>query len=399
MPRTPRGKALAAAGLAGLLAAGGVTAVLVTRSGGDDRPGAAAGAPSAAEAEEALTAPSAQASLLAPSPEAALVPASPTTEEETAGGDRDDAGGDGDAAGAQDEGAGGGDGAAAPVRAALFVNPDAQVRRWLDDHPDDGRRDVIADSIANRPQGVWFTQYDPSSITGDVRAITSAAEASGTVPVLVSYMLPNRDCGGASSGGAPGTDAYDAWMDRFAAGIGAGPAIVILEPDSLALDDCLSGVDRDARRASLARAVDTLHDAAPQARVYLDAGHSQWHDPAEMADRLEAAGALDGADGIFTNVANFRATDQETAYAKAVLDALGGGLHAVIDTSRNGNGPVGEEWCDPPGRRVGHAPTTDTGDPDIGAYLWVKPPGEADGCAADAGTFSPQIAYDLALGN
>ncbi|WP_338058209.1 glycoside hydrolase family 6 protein [Streptomyces avicenniae] len=117
-----------------------------------------------------------------------------------------------------------------------------------------------------------------------------------------------------------------------------------------------------------------------------------------MAARLRAAGAREGADGIFTNVANFRATADETAYAKAVLAALGGGLHAVIDTSRNGNGPVGEEWCDPAGRRLGQRPTTDTGDAAIGAYLWVKPPGEADGCAAAPGVFSPDLAYGLAGG-
>lgn len=60
----------------------------------------------------------------------------------------------------------------------------------------------------------------------------------------------------------------------------------------------------------------------------------------------------------------------------------------VIDTSRNGAGPwqapAGvysdpEDWCNPPGRGLGARPTTDTGDPLIDAYLWIKVPGESDG--------------------
>jgi len=81
-----------------------------------------------------------------------------------------------------------------------------------------------------------------------------------------------------------------------------------------------------------------------------------------------------------------------------VLDALGGtGLGAVIDTSRNGNGaPADGEWCDPAGRTLGRAPTLSTGEARIDAYLWVKLPGESDGCKGAPGTFSPSYAYDLA---
>jgi endoglucanase len=67
-----------------------------------------------------------------------------------------------------------------------------------------------------------------------------------------------------------------------------------------------------------------------------------------------------------------------------------------VDTSRNGNGPSGSEWCDPPGRRIGTPSTTSTGDGQIAAFLWVKLPGEADGCIAGAGQFVPQRAYELA---
>ncbi|NEE30095.1 glycoside hydrolase family 6 protein, partial [Streptomyces sp. SID7982] len=81
--------------------------------------------------------------------------------------------------------------------------------------------------------------HNPGEIAGQVRAVTRGAAAAGRTPVLVPYAIPDRDCGGASQGGAPDLAAYDAWIREFAQGLGAGAAIVILEPDAIALSDCL----------------------------------------------------------------------------------------------------------------------------------------------------------------
>ncbi|MFA3878918.1 glycoside hydrolase family 6 protein [Streptomyces sp. MMCC 100] len=283
----------------------------------------------------------------------------------------------------------------------LYRHPDSQVADWVRAHPDDPRQDVIASRIADHPAAVWFADHTPATITARVRAVTSAGAAQGRVPVLVPYAIPDRDCGGHSEGGAPDLDAYDAWIDRFAAGLGSGEVIVVLEPDSVAQSECLSAGERADRFASLARAGRVLKDADPRARVYYDAGHSGWHAPAQQAGRLEQAGAAsaDSSDGVFSNVSNFHATADEIAYDRAVLDALGGppGLGAVIDTSRNGNGaPPDGEWCDPAGRKLGRAPTLSTGMGRVDAYLWVKLPGESDGCKGEPGTFTPSYAYDLA---
>ncbi|WP_164386556.1 glycoside hydrolase family 6 protein [Streptomyces sp. OM5714] len=283
----------------------------------------------------------------------------------------------------------------------LYRHSGSQVLDWVRAHPDDPRRDVIASRIADQPAAVWFADHTPATITARVRAVTAAGAAQGRVPVLVPYAIPDRDCGGHSEGGAPDLDAYDAWIDRFAAGLGPGEVIVVLEPDSVAQSECLSAGDRADRFASLARAGRVLKDAGPRTRVYYDAGHSGWHAPAKQAGWLEQAGAAsaDSSDGVFSNVSNFHATADEIAYDRAVLDALGGPatLGAVIDTSRNGNGaPPDGEWCDPAGRRIGRAPTLSTGMGRIDAYLWVKLPGESDGCKGEPGTFTPSYAYDLA---
>ena len=51
----------------------------------------------------------------------------------------------------------------------------------------------------------------------------------------------------------------------------------------------------------------------------------------------------------------------------------------MIDTSRNGRGPKGNEWCNPDGRGLGKKPTTSTGLKNVDAFLWIKRAGESDG--------------------
>ncbi|MFJ9903104.1 glycoside hydrolase family 6 protein [Streptomyces sp. NPDC101152] len=283
----------------------------------------------------------------------------------------------------------------------LYRFPGSQVLDWVHAHPGDPRTSLIESRIADEPAAVWFSDPTTATIASQVRAVTSPAAAQGRVPVLVAYAIPGRDCGGASQGGAPDLAAYDGWIDAFTAGLGSGEVVVILEPDSIALSDCLSDAQRAARFAALARAGRVLKSADPKARVYYDAGHSGWHPAGEQAALLKQAGAAsaDSSDGIFSNVSNFQTTSDETAYDRAVLTDLGGppGLGAVIDTSRNGNGaPADGQWCDPAGRGIGRTPTLGTGEARIDAYLWVKLPGESDGCKGAAGTFSPSYAYDLA---
>ncbi|MCH0543165.1 glycoside hydrolase family 6 protein [Streptomyces sp. MUM 203J] len=285
----------------------------------------------------------------------------------------------------------------------LYRHPRTQALEWLRSNPGDRRRDLIDSRIAQVPVALWFTSHDPGAIRSRVRAVTAAAEAQARLPVLVPYVIPHRDCGGASGGGAPSHAAYDGWMREFAAGLGGGPVIVVLEPDSLAMADCLPAGRRADRYASLARAARALKAGNARARVYFDAGSSAWHPAAEMARVLRAAGAVEHGDGVFTNVSQYHRTEDEAAYARAVLAALGAPARhgAVIDTGRNGNGPPvpgPDAWCDPPGRGVGQPPTTGTGADRIDAYLWVKPPGESDGCRGLPGAFSPDYAYELASG-
>ena len=282
---------------------------------------------------------------------------------------------------------------------AFYVDPNTGAAKWVAANSGDSRAAVIRDRIAAVPQARWFTTTNTSTVRGEVDAYVGAAAAAGKIPIMVVYDIPNRDCGGASSGGAPSQEAYRAWVDQVAAGLGGRPAAIVLEPDVLALmTNCQSGDQQAQTTASIAYAGKKLKAGSSQAKVYFDIGHSAWLSPADAAARLRAADLSNSGDGISTNVSNYRATADEVSYDKAVLGQLGDSrLKAVVDTSRNGNGPLGSEWCDPAGRAIGTPSTDQTGDGQIAAFLWIKPPGEADGCIAGAGQFVPQRAYDLAI--
>jgi endoglucanase len=291
-------------------------------------------------------------------------------------------------------------GKAAGASSGFYVDPDTAAARWVATNAKDPRAAVIRDRIARVPQGRWFTQNNTSTVRSEVDKLVGAAAAAGKTPILVVYNIPNRDCSGASSGGLPSHQAYRKWVDQVAAGLRGRAAAIVLEPDVLSLmSNCLNSAQQAETSASMAYAGKALKAASAKAKVYFDAGHSNWLAPAEMARRLVAAGIAGSADGIATNVSNYRATANEVAYAKKVLAAVGvARLRAVVDTSRNGNGPLGDEWCDPAGRAIGKPSTTATGEEKIAAFLWVKLPGESDGCVAGAGQFVPQRAYELATG-
>jgi endoglucanase len=234
--------------------------------------------------------------------------------------------------------------------------------------------------IAAHPQASWYGSWS-ADITTVVQSYVNASERAGQLPLLVAYNVPNRDCGQYSAGGASDSAAYLAWIQAFAAGIGDRRAVVVLEPDALPLlKQCLSEPDQAKRLELIKNAVEVL-EARPGVAVYIDAGHSNWAPAAEMAERLKGAG-IDKARGFALNVSNFQPDADLIAYGKAVIAALGVPSHFIIDSSRNGNGPAptsDESWCNPEGRALGRAPTAETGEPSLDAFMWIKRPGESDG--------------------
>ncbi|GAA0362739.1 glycoside hydrolase family 6 protein [Actinoallomurus spadix] len=295
-----------------------------------------------------------------------------------------------------------GDAQAGTLSGSLYRDPSSQVVRWVQANSGDARTPVIRDKVASQPQARWLAAFDPGTVTSEVAGVVNAASSANQIPVLAVYEIPNRDCGGASAGGAPDYTQYQQWVSAFAQGMGGRTVIVILETDALALQTCLSGSEVGARDQAISQAVQTIKRADSNAKVYLDGGHSAWNSATEQGSRLKAAG-VQYADGFFTNVSNFQPLSNEAAYGRSIISYLQSqgisGKHQIIDTSRNG-GSVGAQgdWCgdDNTDHRIGAYPTLDTGDQNVDGYLWIKPPGEADGCAYPAGNFVPDLAYNLA---
>jgi endoglucanase len=266
-----------------------------------------------------------------------------------------------------------GGGAVNPLSGKSFwVNPDTSAANAA--ASTSGSDAAAFAGLAAVPTATWLLpeKHPTNEVGGFVSGLVDAADAASAIPIFTIYGIPDRDCSNQSAGGTTLED-YPNWVAAIADGIGNRDAVIILEPDSLALTGECGGVD--ARTALISSAVDTLVKH-PGLVVYLDGGHSTWLPAAEQADLLNKAG-ISKARGFATNVSNFNALDLEITYGNEV-SSLTGGSHYVIDTSRNGNGGNGD-WCNPSGRKIGEQPSVVEDGSPRDANLWVKAPGESDG--------------------
>lgn len=272
--------------------------------------------------------------------------------------------------------------------AKLYVDPDSnakrQIREWKSTQPHDA---TALKRIAKQPTAKWFGDWN-TTIRSDIHTYITTVHSADALPVIVLYNIPGRDCGNYSSGGSNDAEAYLNWIRRVANGIGTRQAVVILEPDALALD-CLY----ESSVELIAEAV-TILKSKPHITVYLDAGHPNWIPPAEMAERLRSAN-VESADGFALNVSNFYTNKKNLRYGRKI-SVLIQKKHFIIDTSRNGNGWNGE-WCNPTGRALGKVPTVRTNHRLVDAFLWIKPPGESDG-ECNGGPSAGEWWSDYALG-
>jgi endoglucanase len=305
----------------------------------------------------------------------------------------------------------------ATVAAGAWHSPSPFAYGKIYNYPDPSLYDAVA-TLQENQQGAEAAKLAalgaiPSSFwaagqSGEmqvVRSVSAAAARADAIPVIVAYNLPDRDsCGKFSAEAGPSSQGYMAWIRQLAAAIGTGHDIVIVEPDGLPdiVRGCLDSAQAQQRYQLLRYAMQQL-GALPNAYVYLDAGNpGMVPSPDALVDPLKQAGIQYGR-GFSANVSNFEWTDIMVAWSQKLEHELGGKVGAVIDTSRNGNGPYtggdSPQWCNPPGRAPGPTPQLDPGPAGIEAYLWIKNPGTSDGpCNGGpaAGQFDLQFAVGLA---
>ncbi len=252
----------------------------------------------------------------------------------------------------------------------------------------------LIQAMVDQPSAVWFEGGTPEDIRKDVKTtMRRAAAQKHSIPVLVSYNIPYRDCSQYSEGGASGTEEYNAWIDGFAAGLGRGPAIVILEPDSLGIipwykpkgsdtyEWCQpeGGSDQLAadRFEQLNHAIDVLTQGHPGVRVYLDGTHTGWLGVGDITDRLLKAGVQRTA-GFYLNASNYQRTPQQLKY--------GSWISKCIELSTKSWWQ--SEWC------ASQYYPADPGD----FSTWWKTDAAYDQAFADTGlTFDPRAAKNFVV--
>ncbi|MGO2748055.1 glycoside hydrolase family 6 protein [Microbacterium sp.] len=282
----------------------------------------------------------------------------------------------------------------------VLAPADSKAQLALTNDEMDAAATAATEYLAVQPTSYWLTpEQDPIGTAGNtVTGLLAQARDQDVALSLVIYGLPERDCGNHSAGGLSTQD-YQRWVAEISAALETAPdlqKIVILEPDSLALAPECGNIDE--RVPQLREAVDSLD--GPHTWIYLDGGHSGWLPTEQMATLIADVGVNDTVRGFATNVSNYRSTYDEFEYAHALSEELDG-LHAVIDTSRNGAATAGSDWCNPPGQTVGDESGT-FGDEVVDTNLWIKPPGESDGpCHGGpaAGVWWPDAAVELTRNN
>jgi endoglucanase len=247
-----------------------------------------------------------------------------------------------------------GSSSAAPPAAGddLYVpKPDNGARRQIDELTAAGNTEAAAliRAMIETPQAVWFTGGTPRSVRQDVRSTVNHARSKGTVPVLVAYNIPFRDCAQFSAGGATTRAEYEAWIDGFVSGIDNRQAIVILEPDGLgiipwydpygnadgsnALEWCQPAEADPAtaapdRFAMLNHAVDAI-TALPNVTLYVDGTHSAWLGSGDIAHRLVRAGVGE-ADGFYLNASNYHFTANNLQYGSWISACIAYATAVVV---------------------------------------------------------------------
>jgi endoglucanase len=310
-----------------------------------------------------------------------------------------------------------------------------QARQLLRDG--DGKEAALIARMEAVPRAVWFTSGTPAQVKQQVRQTMELAARQHAVPVLVAYDIPGRDCAQYSAGGALDEADYQAWISAFAAGIGHGRAVVIVEPDALGNlpSDCggptatYPFTDAD-RYAEIQYAVTAL-EAQPHVAAYLDGTHSAWQSVGTITQRLLTAGVQD-AQGLFVNVSNYQPTANLVDYGTWISDCIAmvtdpsnafhgnpgacasqyypatesdfstWGLttawyaqnmgtavattHFIIDTSRNGDGPNSmQAYAQPPYDQPSSVIAT------LASGNWCNPPGSGLGLRPTARTGVPLL--------
>ena len=246
------------------------------------------------------------------------------------------------------------------------------------------------EKIGNYPQAHQFSLYTaggsgPAIFTQVQNYLCRMQRTDpGAAAEMTTYFVKHG--GGCSPEDNPN---FDAEVNAFKDAVGNFPALIFVEEDAIDTICWRSPAAVSEREAQLKYEIDQLSQL-PHALLYVEGGTSDANSPAEAARVLNASDAYK-IRGFFTNDTHFNWAYKEIKYGNKV-SALTHGLHFVVDTRGDGNGPLLnphpvtqgiEQLCNPPGRGLGPRPGASDGQsygmysPHLEGFVWVTTPGES----------------------
>lgn len=273
------------------------------------------------------------------------------------------------------------------------------------------------EKIGNYPQAHQFSTYTGGgsgpAIYTQVQNYLCRMQRTDPSAVgdITTYFVNHTS--GCSAGNQP---RFDAEVDALKAAVGNFPVVIWIEEDAVDTICWRNPAAVRGRAALLKYEIDQLSQL-PHAVEYVEGGTSDANSPQEAARVLNAADARK-IRGFFLNDTHFNWAYKEIEYGNKVAK-LTGGLHFVVDTRADGNGPKlnphprtqgVEDLCNPPGRGLGPIPGASNGasygmySPYLDGFAWVTTPGESTSprCPgrpqhyAPSGIFDPNIAVGYA---
>lgn len=247
----------------------------------------------------------------------------------------------------------------------------------------------MLEKIASYPQAHQFSLYTAggsgSQIFIQVQNYLCRMQQTdpSAAAVITTYFVKHAGC---NAGEQPN---FQAEVDALKNAVGNFPALIFVEEDAI---DTICWSDPSAvsgRAALLKYEIDQLSQL-PHALLYVEGGTSDANSPAAVARVLNASDASK-LRGFFLNDTHFNWAYKEIQFANKV-SGLTGGLHFVVDTRGDGNGPLLnphpvtqgiEQLCNPPGRGLGPKPGASNGksygmySPHLDGFVWVTTPGES----------------------
>lgn len=240
--------------------------------------------------------------------------------------------------------------------------------------------------VAKQSIAQWYTDRiaDTASLAASVvLPVCDSTSQATSLPTVVIYGLPQKDCAHGFSSSGSNTDAstYRAFLQQLVDAAGSQQVVYILEPDAIGLLADEGCGTKNGYADNLGVALEVLSQN-PNAEIYLDVGYWTLSSDEQAAAVAKIVTSVDPnckSKGISLNTSNYRSNAEMEASCERFVRASGKDYKCIVDTSRNLVTPASNEWCNAKWAGIGELPTTNTGLNYVSRFVWVKRPGESDG--------------------